>query len=77
MTGIIQSKPGLCGGKPVIKGTRIPLETIFEMVGLKYSINEIVQYYPTLTEEIVEQVIAIGIQAQQHLAGVDKTKLSY
>jgi uncharacterized protein (DUF433 family) len=33
---------------------------IFEMVELNYSITEIVQYYPTLTEDVVEKVIAIG-----------------
>ena len=74
MTVLIESKPGLCGGKPVIKGTRIPVEIIFEMVELEYSIKEIVQYYPTLTEEIVEQVIIIGRKAQQHLANIDWTK---
>lgn len=65
MTVIIESKPGLCGGKPVIKGTRIPVEIIFEMVELQYSIKDIVQYYPTLTEDVVEKVIAIGKKASQ------------
>ena len=74
MTVLIESKPGLCGGKPVIKGTRIPVEIIFEMVELEYSIKEIVQYYPTLTEEVVEKVIALGKKAQKHLSGIDWTK---
>ena len=77
MTLIIESKPGLCGGKPVIKGTRIPVEIIFEMVELEYSIKEIIQYYPALTEEIVEQVISIGRKAQQHLANIDWAKYHY
>ena len=77
MTVIIESKPGLCGGKPVIKGTRIPIEIIFEMVELQYSIKEIVQYYPTLTEEIVEKVLAIGKKAQQHLSSIDWTKYKF
>lgn len=64
MTGLNESKPGLCGGKPVIKGTRIPVDVVFEMVELQYSIKEIVQYYPNLTEDIMEQVIAIGKKAQ-------------
>jgi uncharacterized protein (DUF433 family) len=74
MTVIIESKAGLCGGKPVIKGTRIPIEIIFEMVELHYSIQEIIQYYPTLTEDIVEKVLAIGKKAQEHLSGIDWTK---
>lgn len=74
MTVIIESKEGLCGGKPVIKGTRIPIEIIFEMVELHYSIQEIVQYYPTLSEDIVEKVLAIGKNAQEHLSGIDWTK---
>ena len=73
MTTLIESKRGLCGGKPVIKGTRIPVEVIFEMVELHYSIQDIIKYYPTLTEEIVEKVITIGKKAQQHLSGIDWT----
>jgi uncharacterized protein (DUF433 family) len=69
MTILIESKPGLCGGKPVIKGTRIPVEIIFEMVELHYSIKEIVQYYPTLTTEVVEKVIALGKKALEHRSG--------
>jgi uncharacterized protein (DUF433 family) len=74
MSVIIESKPGLCGGKPVVKGTRIPIGIIFEMVELQYSIKEIVQYYPSLTEEIVEKVLEIGKKAQQHLSSTDWTK---
>jgi uncharacterized protein (DUF433 family) len=74
MTILIESKPGLCGGKPVIKGTRIPVEIIFEMVELNYSITEIVHYYPTLTEDVVEKVIAIGKKAQKHLSKIDWAK---
>jgi hypothetical protein len=43
--------PEILGGKPVIKGTRIPVELIFELAGVGYSITQIIEEYPYLTPD--------------------------
>ena len=41
MSDIIECSPEILGGKPVIKGTRVPVALIYELIGLNYSIQEI------------------------------------
>ena len=40
---------GVCGGRPIIAGTRISVRTIVERVGLGDSPEQIVEDYPPLT----------------------------
>jgi uncharacterized protein (DUF433 family) len=49
--------PAICGGKPVIRGTRIMVKNILGMVAGGCSISQIVQEYPELTLEMVESVL--------------------
>lgn len=67
MVHLIECNPDILGGKPVIKGTRIPVDLIFELVGASVPIEDILDDYPSLTREIVEKVIAIGVSARKHL----------
>ena len=46
MSEIIESNPEILGGKPVIKGTRIPVDLIFELIGAETPIEEILEDYP-------------------------------
>jgi len=41
MSSIIESNPNILGGKPVVKGTRIPVDLIYELIGMNYSIDYI------------------------------------
>jgi uncharacterized protein (DUF433 family) len=50
--------PTICNGQPVIRGTRIPLRTVLASLAEGASIAEIVEDFPTLTEEVVRAVIA-------------------
>ena len=47
----------ILGGKPVIKGTRIPVYLIVEMVANGMSIKEILKAYPELSEEDVKAAL--------------------
>ncbi len=40
-------------GKPVIRGTRVPVEIILRMLGMGYTKAQIVEQYPAITEEDV------------------------
>ncbi|MFX1575483.1 MAG: DUF433 domain-containing protein [Promethearchaeota archaeon] len=71
MTVIIESNSEILGGKPVIKGTRIPVALIYELIGLKYSITEILKEYPHLNRNIIITLLKIGKEANENLFNVD------
>jgi len=45
------------GGKPVIKGTRIPVYLILEMLGEGIKIEDIIKEYPKLKKEDIKEAI--------------------
>jgi len=47
----IEINPKKMGGKPVIKGTRIPVYFILELLANGWSFEEILENYPGLTKE--------------------------
>ncbi|GAB6100822.1 DUF433 domain-containing protein [Thermococcus atlanticus] len=47
----IEINPKKMGGKPVIKGTRIPVYFILELLANGWSFEEIIENYPQLTKE--------------------------
>lgn len=53
----ITCDPGILGGKPCIKGTRISVEFILELLASGGSIATIVENYPHLEPEDVEQAV--------------------
>ncbi|MBA7512610.1 hypothetical protein ES705_04618 [subsurface metagenome] len=71
MSDIIESSPEILGGKPVIKGTRIPVALIYELFGLNYSIAEIQEEYPHLDRKILLTLLEIGKEASENLSKVD------
>jgi uncharacterized protein (DUF433 family) len=44
----------VCNGKPVIRGTRITVQTVLEFLGAGDSIDDVLAEYPTLTREDVQ-----------------------
>jgi len=52
----IDINPEICGGKPVIKGTRIPVKIILELLANGWDIEEIKEEYE-LTEEQIKEAI--------------------
>ncbi len=47
----IESNPDILGGKPVVKGTRIPVALLLELVEAGLSIDDILREYPHLRKE--------------------------
>ena len=54
----IVSDNSICGGQPVIRGTRITLRTVLASLANGDSIEEILQAFPTLSHDAVRGVIA-------------------
>lgn len=50
--------PGLVGGKPVIKGTRIPVDMILERLMYDLDLKTLFEDYPDLTEEDIKACLA-------------------
>jgi len=47
----IETNPDILYGKPVIKGTRIPVDLILEKMSSGQGFQEIIQSYPYLTDD--------------------------
>jgi len=56
----LERKPGVCGGEPVIKGTRVLVRSILASLAEGASPKEIVEDFPTITEDDVRAVIAFA-----------------
>ncbi|MEM7016193.1 MAG: DUF433 domain-containing protein [Pseudomonadota bacterium] len=47
----IHIHPDICNGKPVIKGTRITVQTIMEFLGAGDTVEDVLEEYPSLSRE--------------------------
>ncbi len=53
----IETNPKILKGKPVIKGTRIPVHLVLQLLADGMSVEDILKEYPELTEEDVKDAI--------------------
>ena len=54
----ITINPEICHGKPCIKGTRIPVEIILELVTNGYTFDQIIKdCYPNLTKSQIKAAL--------------------
>ena len=59
-TNRVNVDPKIYHGKPCIRGTRIPVSLILEMLEYGSSISEILEEYPSLTEEDVKACLTFA-----------------
>jgi uncharacterized protein (DUF433 family) len=57
--------PQVCGGQPVIRGTRVSLRTVLASLADGDSTEAILKDFPTLAREDVEAVIAFAATSAQ------------
>lgn len=53
----VESKPEIMLGKPVIKGTRIPVELIVRKLGEGASAEELLDGYPNLNKQDIQAAL--------------------
>jgi uncharacterized protein (DUF433 family) len=58
----ISIDPAVCGGKPCIRGTRIWVSLVLDMLATGMSEDELRAEYPALTREDVLAAIAYGAE---------------
>jgi uncharacterized protein (DUF433 family) len=58
--GRITIDPNVMCGKPVIKGTRIPVDAIIERIAEGMSFEDLIADYPKLTKEDIKAALNYG-----------------
>ena len=53
----IELDPKVCNGRPVIKGTRIPVSVILEQIAEGESVDSILKGYLELTKEDIREAL--------------------
>ena len=59
---VIHSDPEIMGGTPVFVGTRVPLRTLIDHLEGDYSLDQFLDYFPSVSRE---QVIAVLEEAHE------------
>jgi uncharacterized protein (DUF433 family) len=54
---VMNINPEILGGEPCFNGTRVPLETVVDNLAGGHSIQEIIENYPSLTQEHIHAVL--------------------
>jgi uncharacterized protein (DUF433 family) len=62
----IEINPEVCNGKPVIKGTRIPISVILDQIAEGESWEKILVGYPELKREDLQAVLFYAKESIDH-----------
>ena len=49
--------PEILGGTPVFRGTRVPVKTLFEYLENDYSLEEFLECFPSVTNEMARHIL--------------------
>ncbi len=66
----ITSDPMICSGKPCIKGTRIPVHIILDLLAAGESFEGIKKAYPNITEEDIKACLNYAAILADEEAGI-------
>jgi len=72
---LINIDSGVLGGQTVFKGTRVPVETLFDHLEAGVSIDEFIEDFPTVTKEqaIAALEIANKLMTSKNVAKLYET----
>lgn len=62
----------ICNGRPVVRGTRIAVQTVLEFLGAGDTIEEVLEEYPSLTRDDVQACIRFSSRLMGHHFAVQK-----
>lgn len=57
---VISISPKVMGGTPVFKGTRVPIQSLFDHLELGISVDEFLDDFPTVSKEQVVATLKIA-----------------
>lgn len=58
--GLVVSDPGILGGKPVFRGTRLPAQALFDYLADGFSLDYFLETFPSVTREHAAAVLRYG-----------------
>lgn len=67
----IEVRPDVMLGKPVIRGTRIPVELILRRISEGASEEDLLEAYPNLSREDIRAAVAFAADEIAHLENLD------
>lgn len=67
----ITANPNILGGKPIIKGTRISVELILQLLASGLSEEEILEDYPHLTREDIHACLDYAARSMKNEVYLD------
>lgn len=59
----IHSDPGILPGKPVVKGTRLPVDFLLELLAAGWSEEQLFESYPNLSRDSLRAVFAFAAES--------------
>jgi len=59
-SNLIVRDPQICGGEPVVRGTRVPVRTILASLAEGAWVEEILADFPTLQPEHIRAIVAFA-----------------
>jgi len=68
LTGLIEVRSGVRGGKPCFVGTRIAVYDVLEYMATGMTHDEIVQDFPELTEAHIRATLEFAAMRERRLA---------
>lgn len=54
---LITIDAGILGGTPVIRGTRVPVQTLFDYLERDYTLSEFLECFPSVSRELACQIL--------------------
>ena len=58
--------PGVCGGRPTFKGTRVEVEVVLDWMRAGDGIDDILEGYPSLSRPAVQEAVSMATRVEQH-----------
>lgn len=62
----IEIDPRVCGGRPIIKGTRIPVATLIDQLAAGDTWDSLIDGYPELSRDDIEAALRYASGAVEH-----------
>jgi uncharacterized protein (DUF433 family) len=56
-TDLITIDPEILGGIPVFRGTRVPVNTLFDYIENDYSLEEFLECFPSVSRDLARRVL--------------------
>jgi uncharacterized protein (DUF433 family) len=66
MADRVEINPAVMQGKPVIRGTRVPVELLLRKLGEGASVDDLMDAYPRLTPDDIRAALAYAADSIAH-----------